>query len=247
MRSFDPQNLSEEICELLDLYVIGALDENENAQVENILSVSMVAQSYVEEGRNALSLLEPDSPSDASLFESIKEQIASPAKVSSISTAPSVIAKKKYPKIMSMAVAASLIAIFVSLALIVNAPNGDDKKNMQAQLSAFAKAESTKAMELQGAGNDKVELMMNSKGEVMIDGRTLDKLSKYETYQLWAIIEDSTKADGVKIISASVLGSSPDIFMTHVDGKVKGFAITKEVAGGVSSSSNKPMFAHIIA
>ena len=247
MQNFDPQNLSEDVLELLDLYVIGALDENENAQVENILSVSMVAQTYVEEGRNALTLLETDSPSDASLFESIKDQIAAPSKISSISDAPSVVAKSRYPKILSFAVAASLVAVFVSLSLFISSTNGDDKKNMKAQLSAFAKADSTKAMDLQGAGNDKVALMMNSKGEVMLDGRTLSKLSKYETYQLWAIIEDSTKADGVKIISASVLGSSPDIFMTHVDGKVKGFAITKEVAGGVSSSSNEPMFAHMIA
>ena len=248
MRNFDPQNLSDEILELLDLYVIGALDEDETAQVKNILSVSMVAQAYVDEGRNALTLLEADSSSDPVLFDSIKEKLSPSNEDAKILP---LVRKRKTLNIL--AIAASLLLVAVSVTLIATSANekpaltANGKKNMQEQLQAFEKAKSTQSMKLQGAGNKAVALMMNKNGEVMIDGRSLNKLSKYETYQLWAIIEDDKTADGVKIISASVLGNSPDISMTHVDGKIKGFAITKEVSGGVTSSSNDPMYTHMIA
>jgi hypothetical protein len=248
VRNFDPQNLSDEILELLDLYVIGALDEDETAQVKNILSVSMSAQTYVDEGRNALTLLEADSPSDPVLFDSIKDKLSTSNEDAKVLP---LVRKRKTLNIL--AIAASLLLVAISVTLIATTANekptltADGKKNMQEQLLAFEKEKSTESMKLQGAGNKTVALMMNKNGEVMIDGRSLNKLSKYETYQLWAIIEDDRAADGVKIISASVLGSSPDISMTHVDGKIKGFAITKEVSGGVTSSSNDPMYAHMIA
>ena len=253
MQNFDPQNLTDEILELLDLYIVGALDEDEIAQVKNILSVSIFAQTYVDEGRNDLASLEPDSSSDPVLFESIKEKISSSNSVVEIAAAPSVVKKRKVSNMAYLAVAASIIAIFVSIALIVTSVNdnptlsANGKKNMKEQLSVFSKSKSTHTLELQGAGNDTVNVMMNDNGDVMVDGRDLDKLSKYETYQLWAIIEDKSTAEGVKVISASVLGNAPDISMTHIDGKVKGFAITKEVSGGVTSSSNEPMYAHLIA
>lgn len=261
MQNFDPQNLSEDVLELLDLYVMGALDEDEIAQVKNILSVSFAAKEYVDEGRNALSLLEPDSASDTALLDSIKKKITDVShpersEVSQSSNNVKILsstqnARKRLPNIF--AIAASLLLVAVSVALFTTSSNNkptltaDGKKNMQEQLVAFGKSKTTKSMKLQGAGNDAVSLMMNDSGEVMVDGRNLGKLTKYETYQLWAIIEDESAADGVKIISASVLGNAPYISMTHIDGKVKGFAITKEVSGGVTSSSNDPLYAHMLA
>ena len=76
MNNFDPTNLSDDICELLDLYVIGALDDNEESQVKNILSVSSNAKTYVDEQREVLANLEMDSPSNPALFDSIKNEIS---------------------------------------------------------------------------------------------------------------------------------------------------------------------------
>lgn len=265
MVNFDPQNLDEEILELLDLYVVGALDEDELAQVKNILSISMLAQSYVDEGRNALTLLESDSNSDPILFDSILSQITKTGSFETIKSASGddeakVLSfeqtrkpKRNVSKLFYMGVAASIIAVFVSITIFATMSNNppalsaNGKKNMQEQLVAFSKSKSTQTLKLEGAGTKTIDLMLNKDGEVMIDGRALSELPKSETYQLWAIIEDNDSKDGVKIISASVMGNKPDISMTHVDGKVKGFAITKEVSGGVSSSSNNPIYSHMLA
>lgn len=260
MNNFDSTNLSEEVCELLDLYVFGALDEKETAQAKNILSVSSNARSYVDEQRAVLTKLETDAPSNPVLFDSIKAAIKTNAETSmnSVTSISSAASKKATTsgRLSYMAIAASILAVVISVSLI--AFSGDrtntnstasKKMDMKEQMTIFSSQKSTSKMALANAdGVEAVEVMMNDSGEVMIDGRKLDSLSKSETYQLWAIISDATPgSNGVKIISASVLGNDPSISMTHIDGDVKGFAVTREVAGGVAKSNNKPMYAHMLA
>ena len=153
-----------------------------------------------------------------------------------------------------MAVAASVLAVVISASILFTSVNSNTKNeasktlNREQELALFASQKTTKQMTLEGTSGDiKVVMMMNDKGEVMLDGRSVDSLSKSETYQLWAIVSDATSPDGIKVISASVLGNNPDISMTHIDGKIKGFAITKEVSGGVPKSSNDPMYLHMLA
>lgn len=59
----------------------------------------------------------------------------------------------------------------------------------------------------------------------------LDPLSTDRTYQLWVI---NTDAD---VISAGVLGADPTASSFTWTGDVSGFALTREVAGGVVSSA----------
>ena len=259
MNNFDPTNLSDDICELLDLYVIGALDDNEESQVKNILSVSSNAKTYVDEQREVLANLEMDSPSNPALFDSIKNEISKKNEIHNTNNVVSLstqklINKSWYNKISYMAVAASVLAVVIYASILFTSVNSNTKNeasktlNREQELALFASQKTTKQMTLEGTSGDiKVVMMMNDKGEVMLDGRSMDSLSKSETYQLWAIVSDATSPDGIKVISASVLGNNPDISMTHIDGKIKGFAITKEVSGGVPKSSNDPMYLHMLA
>jgi hypothetical protein len=261
MNNINPDNLSEEVMELLDLYVVGALDDNEIVQAKNILSVSSQAKSYVDEQIDKLSNLEMDSPSNPKLFESIKKEIAAKndgnkinSNISEISAAPS-IKKSSNNKLSYFAIAASVLAVLISVSLISTKPDNktnstaSKKMDMKKDMELFSSEKTTQKMQLTSTSeNISIDLMMNDKGMVMIDGRILDSLTDTETYQLWAIVADASPgSNGTKVISAAVLGSDPDILMTHVDGDVRGFAITREVSGGVVASNNEAMYAHMLA
>jgi len=57
------------------------------------------------------------------------------------------------------------------------------------------------------------------------------------TYQLWAVVDD-------KVISAGVLGNQPAVVPFHVDPQgLQGLVITQEVAGGVPQSEAEPVVA----
>ena len=81
MENFNSAELNEEVSELLDLYVVGALDDNEISEVKSILSVSPSAKNYIDEQRALLSRFEEDTPSNPILFDSIKKELSKSNKV----------------------------------------------------------------------------------------------------------------------------------------------------------------------
>ena len=106
MENFNSAELNEEVSELLDLYVVGALDDNEISEVESILSVSSTAKNYVDEQRAVLSRFEEDTPSNPMLLDSIKKELSKNNKVTDISTKRSTVPLSK-SKYSYLAIAAS--------------------------------------------------------------------------------------------------------------------------------------------
>ncbi len=140
MNNFDPTNLSDDICELLDLYVIGALDDNEESQVKNILSVSSNAKTYVDEQREVLANLEMDSPSNPALFDSIKNEISKKNEIHNTNNVVSLstqklINKSWYNKISYMAVAASVLAVVISASILFTSVNSNTKNEASKTLN----------------------------------------------------------------------------------------------------------------
>lgn len=65
----------------------------------------------------------------------------------------------------------------------------------------------------------------------------LEALPSDATYQLWAVVDD-------KVISAGVLGNQPAVIPFHVDSeRLRGLVVTQEVAGGVPQSKADPVVA----
>lgn len=75
------------------------------------------------------------------------------------------------------------------------------------------------------------EVVLTADGEGFVIPRGLDPLQPDRTYQLWVITPDEL------VISAGVLGNDPDPARFTWNGEVVGFALTREVAGGVVSSA----------
>ncbi len=67
-------------------------------------------------------------------------------------------------------------------------------------------------------------------------GAALPSLDDSRTYQLWGV-------QGDNVISLGLLGNSPSVVAFHADPGTEQLVITEEVAGGVSSSENPPLFA----
>jgi hypothetical protein len=65
----------------------------------------------------------------------------------------------------------------------------------------------------------------------VVPGEDLAALGVDRTYQLWVITDDEL------VISAGVLGNDPKPAIFIWNGGVSGFALTREVAGGVVSSA----------
>lgn len=83
--------------------------------------------------------------------------------------------------------------------------------------------------------SSQVQLVLTEEGVGYVLSDVLPSLPADRTYQLWAIVGDT-------VVSAGVMGSDPGISPFQVNGDVVGFAITEEVAGGVVSSENDPLW-----
>lgn len=85
--------------------------------------------------------------------------------------------------------------------------------------------------ELGGDAGVVARVVLTSDGEGFVLPTDLDPLSEDRTYQLWVITSDEL------VISAGVLGSDPAPARFTWSGEVAGFALTREVEGGVVTSA----------
>lgn len=223
--------LNEHEQELLDLLALGALDDEERKIAEDLISKNELAREYFDESLETISMLEDNTSSNELLLQRIHNEINE---------------KKSKDKrsfiipFISGAIAASILAAIISVAIW---PSGDDKSNqafsLSNQVATFESQENVVKLPLESKTGDKAISLMSHNGDIMIDARAIKELDKEHTYQLWAIIESAT---GQQVISAGVLGNGPGVYMTHVNGNVAMFALTKEVSGGVEKSTQLPMY-----
>ena len=75
------------------------------------------------------------------------------------------------------------------------------------------------------------QVVLTADGEGFLIPSDLDPLDEARTYQLWVLTPDE------QAISAGVLGNDPAPSRFTWSGEVAGFALTREVAGGVESSA----------
>jgi anti-sigma-K factor RskA len=75
------------------------------------------------------------------------------------------------------------------------------------------------------------QVVLTAEGEGFVIPSDLDPLDEARTYQLWVVTPDE------QIISAGVLGSDPAPSRFTWSGEVAGFALSREVAGGVESTA----------
>jgi Anti-sigma-K factor rskA len=75
------------------------------------------------------------------------------------------------------------------------------------------------------------QVVLTADGEGFVIPSDLDPLDEARTYQLWVVTPDE------QVISAGVLGNDPPPSRFTWSGEVAGFALSREVAGGVESTA----------
>jgi hypothetical protein len=144
---------------------------------------------------------EDNGPSSQFLLGSIKSQIDSDSKQNQVANVIPINSKKNFIlPFVTGAIAASFVAILLSVSVFAQTPNTDKEKfALDKEMGAFSSESGTQTVVLTSdKGKSGAKVMMHENGDIMIDCRTLEPLDKDSTYQLWAIVETAT---GQKVIS----------------------------------------------
>lgn len=135
---------------------------------------------------------------------------------------------------------AAAVALVVALA-VAALPGGDDGSARSVDLAGAARPvladPEARRANLIGDDGTVANAAVTDEGTGFFVGSALPELTDVETYQLWAV-----HADG-RVISVGVLGPAPEIVPFHLDGDVTQLVVTREVAGGVVSSTNPAVVA----
>jgi anti-sigma-K factor RskA len=214
-----------EIHDLVALYALDALEGDERANFESHLETCGDCEAALTEYRSAASTLVSDQPASDATWERISATIAGDDVV------PLRRSRSDFVWKAVAGVAAAAALVFAALALL----DGADPMSNEAIVAA---ADELAAEPGTFVGDFFVEEVSVARVVLSPDGRgfvipteDLEPLDPDRTYQLWVIndVED--------VISAGVLGNDPAPATFTWTGDATGFALTREVAGGVVSSA----------
>lgn len=221
-----------EMHDLVALYALDALDAEERDGFESHLQSCADCEASLAEHRSAATALVPDAPASDATWERISSAIATEADGRTGVVVP---LRRDFSNTVWKAVAgiaAAAALVFAGFALLGGGPDPTSSEGIVAAAEEVAAEPGT------FVGDFVVEDVPVARVVLSTDGRgyviptdDLVALDPERTYQLWVIndLED--------VISAGVLGNDPAPATFTWTGETTGFALTREVAGGVVSSA----------
>ena len=256
----------DELDELLAVYALDAVDDDERAQLDAWVARTPRARRDVDELRETASMLtstfgvDDDMPTD--LWSRIEAQLSEappPLRLAPVNELDAERAARHASRARSsrrtwLVGIAAAVALVIAVGIgVVEARRNSDQDARLAQLlqgmhgRTMERAAATAAME-PGA---RVARLMSNDGTLMArivtttDGRgyllvdKLPKLPEGQTYQLWALMPDGMTPT---MVSVGVLGRSPTVSAFTTDTKVMGYGLTMEDAPGVMVTDQPMMF-----
>jgi anti-sigma-K factor RskA len=221
----------DRILELVPLYALDALEEIEAGEVELHLETCDECNAELAMHRTVTAGLVMDEEAPSHVWDRISAEIADPdpkATVTSIEER----SKRFDRRIRWFASVAALAALVLGAVAIFQAVN--DPRGPEAVLAAAeAAAEQPGAIVADFTTDTGTvgRVVLTADGEGFILPTDLEPLDDDRTYQLWVLTPDAMA------ISAGVLGSAPVPSRFTWNGEPAGFALTREVAGGVPSTA----------
>lgn len=212
-----------ELVELVELYALDALEGAERVEFETHLELCDLCQSQLAETLTVTASLVADAPAPTQVWDRIVAEIDPP--LATVAELPT----RRGPMIALTTIAAAL-AIALGGVLLAQDSLTPEESLIAAAESAAGEADSTVAdFVVDDVTVAEVVLGADGIGYVLPTAALAD-LDETRTYQLWVINDEG------RVISGGVLGHSPAAStFTWTDG-VSGFALTREVAGGVEVS-----------
>jgi anti-sigma-K factor RskA len=222
-----------EMHDLVALYALDALDAEERDSFERHLQDCAECEASLAENRSTATALVPDEPASAATWERISSAIATETD----DRAAGVVVPLRgdfsdtvWKAVAGIAAAAAFV--FAGFALLGGSPDPASSEGIVAAAEEVAAEPGTFVGDFVVEDLSVARVVLSSDGRgFVIPTEELDALDPERTYQLWVIndLED--------VISAGVLGNDPAPATFTWTGEITGFALTREVAGGVISSA----------
>lgn len=230
----------DQIIELLGAYSLDAVDEHERQVVDAHLELCTMCRTEVGQFQDVAAGFVPDAQAPWSFWGRILLAIRS----------------NRHPVISQPRPWLSMVAAVTILALAgVVVTQQRRVTNLEAAVASQAITLSEQNRELDASAPDRlvaaaletpfsrqavlsgemgsITFVIKPDGTALIVENTLPPLSGDLTYQLWAVI------DG-EVVSAAVLGPSPQLESLRIEGQVAVLALTVEQIGGVVVSDQEP-------
>ena len=218
------------MLDLVPLYALDALDGQEHLDFIAHLETCAECRSALDEYHSVAAKLVPDSPASEKTWELISVAIGTDdGGDSNLVELPDQRNTWKW-----VAGVAAALALIVGAFFVVESLGGEQMTGDSIVAAAEQVANDPGSIVgdflVDGVSVAQVVLSVDGRGFV-IPTADLKPLDGDRTYQLWVI------NDAEEVISAGVFGNNPEPAAFTWTGDVTGFALTREVAGGVISSA----------
>jgi hypothetical protein len=212
-----------EMVELVELYALNALEGAELVDFEAHLETCELCQSQVAEALTVTASFVADAPAPTQVWDRIVADIDPP--VATVTELP----RRRGPFFALTTIAAALAIALGGVLIGQNSLTAEETLTAAAERAADEPGSTVAQFVVDDVTVGEVVLGSDGVGFVLPTDALVD-LEDTRTYQLWVINDEG------RVISGGVLGHSPTVStFTWTDG-VSGFALTREVAGGVEVS-----------
>jgi anti-sigma-K factor RskA len=221
----------EQMLELVPLYALDALEGDELQEFEVHLDACAECAAELALQRTAVAALVPDGPAPSHVWDRIVLEIGAPAPAEVVSLDDRRDGSGRY---RWMALVAAVAALIFGAVAIFQAIQVDDLTGPEGVIAAAEDAAGQPGAivaEFESADGVVAQVVLSPDGEGYLLPDNMAALGDDRTYQLWVLTPDE------EAISAGVLGNEPLPARFTWNGDVAGFALTREVAGGVVSSA----------
>jgi anti-sigma-K factor RskA len=236
-----------EIEELLAVYALDAVDDDERALVDDYLRDNPRAVAEVESYREALSYLHAGAAAPPGLWERIATQLESappPLRLEAFRAPSSRSEGRSVGRIL--AIAAAVIALVAAGGVIAHQQSEIDRRDSDSVAAAIAREadsaqrnpQSRTVLMRDSGGAMSVVAYVEPDGDLFLNGEQLPVLDRDRTYQLWCIRDSSPNP-----VSLAVLGPDPTTTKLHLDSCSGLLAITNETVGGAAQPTGDPVVA----
>jgi anti-sigma factor RsiW len=235
-----------EVEELIGAYALDAVDADERAAVEAHLPGCPRCRAELADHLEVASFLaHTGAPAPDGLWGRIASSLEEPPpalRLGVVDASGRAARPRRSHLLTVLAVAAAIVVAVMVVQLVRQGRQIDDlhgqvsaqgvSKQAMAALADPASRRFALSSPHGGAATATAVITPSGTGYLLAD--QLPKLPADRTYQLWGIMPGH-------VISLGLLGRSPGVTAFSGEGRLTGLAVTDEVAGGVSASTNPPV------
>lgn len=219
----------QELFDLVPLYALDALDGEELTDLVAHLETCDECRAEVGRHLEVVASLVPDGHASEAVWGRIIGEIRF-----GDGSAPAVpLTRRSHPPGMWVTAVAAALAVVLGVVALVQRQALNQLEGPVGVVAAADRAAAdpgSLVVELASEAGTVARVIVTADGEGFVIPAELDPLGADRTYQLWVITPDEL------VISAGVLGNDPRPARFTWSGDIAGFALTREVAGGVVSS-----------